>query len=134
MDMTIILVVYDCQFYRLNHLLLITKISVEYNSSCKQSKIKMLKKGVPFYNKMDFCFIFVTFCTVTHTLLFVFVTILHSITPLFLHQLLWKMLQEPTNQKRKKIFPSLYQWNDEKLSTSHMFVFGSLYGNYSISG
>ena len=134
MDMTIILVVYDCQFYRLNHLLLITKISVEYNSSCKQSKIKMLKKGVPFYNKMDFCFIFVTFCTVTHTLLFVFVTILHSITPLFLHQLLWKMLQEPTNQKTKKIFPSLYHWNDEMFSTSDMFVCGSLYGNYSISG
>ena len=83
---------------------------------------------------MDFCFLFVTFCTVTHILLFVFVTILHSITPLFLHQLLWKMLQEPTNQKTKKIFPSLYHWNDEMLSTSHMFVCGSLYGNYSISG
>ena len=42
------------------------------------------KKSVPFYEKSYFRFLFVTFCKVAHTFLFVYVTILHSSTPLFL--------------------------------------------------
>ena len=49
-----------------------------------QKTKKVIKKSVPFYKKSYFCFLFVTFCKVAHTFLFVYVTILHSSTPLFL--------------------------------------------------
>ena len=67
--------------------------------------ILLLHKTKKVLKKSDLRFLFVTFWKVAHILLFVlllFYIVAHLSS---WHQLLWKMLQEPTNQKPRKYSP-----------------------------